>query len=50
MLPDLWIKSPITFESYWWLGEWYRQGWDIEDVMEACLDWHLSTFNAKSIP
>ena len=50
MLPELWEKSPVSFESYWWIGEWYRQGWDLDKIMEACLEWHVSTFNAKSLP
>ena len=50
ILPDLWEKSPVSFESYWWLGEWYRQEWDLDRVIEDCLKWHGSTFNAKSVP
>lgn len=49
-LPELWEKSPVSFESYWWLGEWKRQGWDLDQIIEATLKWHISTFNAKSVP
>ena len=28
---DIWKKAPISFEAYWWLGEWKRQGWDIAE-------------------
>ena len=49
-MPDLWQRAPISFESYWWLGEWERKGWDIDEVIEKTLSWHLSTFNAKSFP
>ena len=47
---DLWKTSPVSFESYWWLGEWQRKGWDIDEIIRCSLDWHLSTFNAKSAP
>ena len=30
LTPDLWKRAPVSFESYWWLGEWKRQGWDPE--------------------
>jgi len=50
VLPDLWEKSPVSFEAYWWMGEWYRQGWDLDQIIESCLEWHVSTFNAKSLP
>ena len=47
---DLWKKAPVSFESYWWLGEWQRRGWDIDEIIEQTLSWHVSTFNAKSFP
>ena len=50
MLHDLWETCPVSFESYWWLGEWQRQGWDLDQIIESCLEWHVSTFNAKSLP
>nr|MBQ4319263.1 DUF4832 domain-containing protein [Clostridia bacterium] len=47
---DNWKIAPVSFESYWWLGEWQRQGWDVDMIIQTTLDWHLSSFNAKSIP
>ena len=47
---DIWKSGHISFESYWWLGEWQRQGWDIDKIIETLLSWHVSTFNAKSLP
>lgn len=47
---DVWKDSPVSFESYWWLGEWQRKGWDFDERIELSLKWHASTFNAKSIP
>lgn len=49
-MPEVWKKAPVSFEAYWWLGEWQRKGWDIDEVIKLTLDWHLSTFNAKSLP
>ena len=49
-MPNLWEKAPVSFESYWWLGEWDRQGWDLDEIIEKTLSWHISTFNGKSFP
>lgn len=47
---DIWKKGHVSFESYWWLGEWQRQGWDLDKIIDTLLSWHVSTFNAKSLP
>lgn len=47
---DMWRTVPVSFESFWWLGEWKRQGWDIDAVIEKSLEWHISSFNGKSLP
>ena len=47
---DIWTKGHISFEAYWWLGEWQRKGWDLDKIIETLLSWHVSTFNAKSLP
>lgn len=47
---EIWKIAPISFEAYWWLGEWKRQGWDIDEIIEKTLSWHISLFNAKSLP
>lgn len=47
---EFWKTAPISFESYWWISEWYRQGWDIDAIIEKTLEWHISTFNNKSFP
>jgi hypothetical protein len=49
-IDDVWKKAPVSFESYWWLCEWQRQGWDIDRIIESTLSWHLSSFNTKSMP
>ena len=40
----------MSFEAYWWLGEWQRQGWDLDTIIEKTLSWHISSFNGKSMP
>ena len=47
---DIWKKGHVSFEAYWWLGEWLRQGWDLDKIIQTLLSWHASTFNAKSLP
>ena len=47
---ELWKTSPVSFESYWWISEWVRKGWDIDALIEMTLSWHVSTFNTKYLP
>ncbi len=47
---ELWKTSPVSFESYWWISEWVRKGWDIDALIEMTLKWHMSTFNTKYLP
>lgn len=47
---ELWKTSPVSFESYWWISEWVRKGWDIDELIEMTLKWHMSTFNTKYLP
>ena len=47
---EFWKTAPISFESYWWISEWKRQGWDIDHIIAKTLEWHISSFNTKSFP
>lgn len=47
---DFWINEHVSFESYWWLGEWKRKEWDVDTIINRLLNLHVSTFNAKSLP
>ncbi len=49
-LTDVWQTGHVSFETYWWLGEWNRKGWSLDDIIGTTLSWHISTFNAKSFP
>ena len=48
--PENWKTAPVSFESYWWLCEWKRKGWDIDEIIAKSLEWHISSFNPKSMP
>ena len=50
MVPDQWKVAPVSFESYWWMCEWQRRSWDIDSVIDKTLEWHISSFNPKSLP
>ena len=45
---DAWKTAPVSFESFWYLNEWKRQGWDIDEIIEQTLKWHISSLNGKS--
>ena len=49
-LSNLWQTAPVSFEAFWWLGEWKRKNWDIDEIIQTSLKWHISSFNAKSLP
>ena len=49
-MKNQWRVAPVSFEAYWWLCEWMRKGWDIDSVIEKTLQWHISSFNPKSMP
>ena len=47
---DAWKIAPVSFETYWWMGEWQRKGWDLDEIIRQTLEWHVSSLNAKSLP
>ena len=50
LFPDNWKRGPVSCESYWWPCEWKRQEWNIDDIIDTTLSWHISSFNLKSMP
>ena len=50
LFPDNWKSGPVSCESYWWLCEWKRQGWNLNEIIDTTLSWHMSSFNPKSMP
>lgn len=49
-LSDYWKTGHVSLECGWWLGEWERRSWDFEGIIEKSLEWHISSFNGKSMP
>ena len=49
-ISDKWLQGPVAFETYWWMMEWQRRGWDIDMIIEKTLEWHISSLNPKSMP
>ncbi len=47
---ELWKRAPVSFEAYWWAGEWKRKGWSLDAVIDYTLKAHISTMNLKSLP
>lgn len=47
-MKDVWKTAPVSFESFWYLTEWKKQGWDIDEIIQQALKWHVSTVNGKS--
>ncbi|MBR2024139.1 MAG: DUF4832 domain-containing protein [Clostridia bacterium] len=48
IMTNYWKTAPVSFEAFWYMSEWKRQGWDIDELCEQALKWHVSTFNNKS--
>lgn len=49
-ISEYWKTAPVSFEAYWWMTEWKRQGWEIDEIIDKTLEWHISSFNPKSMP
>lgn len=49
-ISDYWETSPVSFEAFWWMSEWKRKGWDVGHIIQKSLDWHITSFNPKSLP
>ncbi len=47
---DAWKKAPVSLEVCWVLQHWKDEGWDIDNIIDESLKWHISSFNAKSSP
>ena len=45
---DVWKTAPVLFETYWYITEWKNHGWDIDEIIDLSLKWHVSSVNAKS--
>lgn len=45
---EAWKRAPVVFEACWHMNDWYRQGWDIDYIIEESLKWHISSYNSKA--
>lgn len=45
-----WKQAPVVFEACWTMQDWFRNGWDIDYIIEESLKWHISSFNNKGTP
>lgn len=47
-IQNVWKKRPVSLESCWVPGYWYKQGWNINYIMNQALRWHVTSVNIKS--
>lgn len=45
---DTWRRAPVTLETCWTVGHWFKQGWDIDWIIEQGLKYHPTVFMPKS--
>lgn len=45
---DVWKRAPITFETCWTVGYWWRKRWDLDWILDQGLKYHVSVFMPKS--
>ena len=45
---EAWKTGPVTLETCWVVGHWFRQGWDIDWILDWGLRYHASVFMPKS--
>jgi len=45
---DNWKKYPVHCETGWVVGGWYRNGWDLDFILQQGLKYHLTYFMPKS--
>lgn len=50
LMADYWKESPISCEAFWYMSEWEHQGWDIDELADQAIRWHISLFNNKYSP
>lgn len=47
-LSDAWKTAPVSMEACWVMQYWQDHGWDIDYILAQAIQWHVSSFNAKS--
>lgn len=49
-IQNVWQRSPVSLETCGVPGHWFKQGWDVDYILNQALRWHVSTVNVKSSP
>jgi len=44
----LWQTAPVSLEACWVIQHWFNNKWDIDEVIDHSLRWHINNFNNKS--
>ena len=47
-IQDVWQRSPVSLETCGVPGNWFKQGWDVDYIINQALRWHVSSVNVKS--
>lgn len=47
-IQDQWKVAPVALETCWDMRHWLKSGWDLDENLQAALDYHASVINAKS--
>jgi len=45
---DCWKHGPVTMETCWHVGEWWKRGWDVDFIISQGLKYHMTYFMPKS--
>jgi hypothetical protein len=49
-LADAWKTAPVTMEACGVMQSWKDRGWELQYIIDQSIQWHMSSFNAKSSP
>ncbi|MGO8718550.1 MAG: DUF4832 domain-containing protein [Acidobacteriaceae bacterium] len=49
-LENAWKTAPVTMEACGVMQDWKNRGWDLQSIIDQSIQWHMSSFNAKSSP
>jgi hypothetical protein len=47
-IQNVWERSPISVETCWVPGYWFKQKWDVNYILDQALRWHVTSVNVKS--
>jgi hypothetical protein len=47
-IQDAWMRSPVSLESCGVAGTWFKNGYNVNYILDQALRWHVSSVNIKS--